>query len=118
MPKIMQQILYLLQVKCIHGAHSHKNNYQMTPCYITVIKEAWIVSHSLCLLKYPTALLDCCNILRIFFLIKSEIFALYFKTHITTYLETMLQKSDSICSLRSHESLFERYGYTVMYLCV
>lgn len=114
----MQQILYLLQVKCIHGAHSHKNNYQMTHVISPVRKEAWIVSNSLCLLKYPTALLDCCNIWRIFFLIKGEILALYLKTHITTYLETMLQESDSRCSLRSHESLFGKYGYTVMYLCV
>lgn len=83
-----------------------------------VIKEAWIVSNSLCLPKYPTALLDCCTILRILFLIKSEILALYLKTHITTYLETMLQESDPICSLRSHESLFEKHGYAAMYLCV
>lgn len=43
------------------------------------MKEAWIVSNCLRLLKYPRVALDYCNILRIFFLIKSEILALLLK---------------------------------------
>ena len=44
-----------------------------------IMKEAWIISKSLGLLKYPKALLDYCNIVRIFFLIKGEILALHLK---------------------------------------
>ena len=43
------------------------------------MKEAWIVSNCLCLLKFPKVALDYCNILRIFLLIKSEILALLLK---------------------------------------
>lgn len=44
-----------------------------------ITKEAWIISNNLGLLKYPKALLDYCHIVRIFFLIKGEIFALHLK---------------------------------------
>lgn len=74
------------------------------------MKEARIASNSLDLLKCPKALLDYCNILRKFLLIKIEILALHLKKKcITKYLETMLQESDPRCSLRSHENPFEKY---------
>lgn len=43
------------------------------------MKEARIASNSLDLLKCPKALLDYCNILRKFLLIKIEILALHLK---------------------------------------
>lgn len=49
----------------------------------SVMMEAWIVSDSVGLLKCPNALLDYCNILRIFFLIKVEILALHLKKNVS-----------------------------------
>lgn len=43
------------------------------------MKEAWIVSNHLCLLKYPKLVLNYYNTQNILFLIKSEILTLLFK---------------------------------------